>query len=62
MTEPSPIPCALARQVDLLRRMGGPGPVPGYSAEEQTAAADRIARALARAAEQISSRNFGRPR
>ncbi len=62
MSEPSPIPCALQRQVELLRRMGGPSPVPGYSAQEQADAADRIARALARAADQISSRTFGRPR
>ncbi len=50
MTLPAPDRHALSRQVDLLRSMGGPDPVRGYSADEQAAARSRIAAVLGRAA------------
>ncbi|MFC6790755.1 hypothetical protein ACFQE0_14725 [Methylobacterium komagatae] len=48
MTLPGPDRHALARQVDLLRSMGGSAPVRGYSADEQADARDRIAAVLER--------------
>ncbi|MBI1689505.1 hypothetical protein [Methylorubrum sp. DB1722] len=62
MRLPPPSPGNLARQVDLLRAMGGLAPVPGYSAEEQAVAAGRIARALARSAGQLQARSWERAR
>lgn len=50
MTLPAPDRHVLARQVDLLRSMGGADAVRGYSADEKAAARDRIASALGRAA------------
>lgn len=48
VTLPAPDRHALARQVDLLRAMGGAEPVRGYSTDEQAAVRDRIAAVLGR--------------
>lgn len=50
MTLPAPDRHALARQVDLLRSMGGPEPIRGYSMDEKADARDRIAAVLGRVA------------
>lgn len=61
-TLPAPSPDNLARQVRLLQAMGGPIPVPGYTAEEMSLARDKIAAVLGRAAARATWRPFERPR
>ena len=48
MTLPAPDRHALARQVALLRSIGGPDTLRGYTAMEQAEARDRIASVLGR--------------
>lgn len=62
MTLPPPAPDNLQRQVALLRAMGGPDPVPGYTAEEMSRAQDRISLVFRRVAIRETTRPFERPR
>jgi hypothetical protein len=62
MIQPPPLQDVLDRQVALMRAMGGPELVRGYSRAEMSLARDRIALAIGRAAERATWRPLPRTR
>lgn len=62
MTLHPPAPDNLLKQVALLRAMGGPITVPGYTAEEMSQIRDRVSIVFRRVAIRETARPFERPR